>query len=296
MNCNKLKENRQHGTPYLPIGAYETYLEFYRNTRHIDCHWHDEWEFFLVEEGSAWYGLNGVKTLVTEGSVVFIPSGNLHVFESVNGKFWRFKAVVFSSDMLRLLSDELVESKYIRPLIEGRFKLPSTMQSPDAGKLFEHLYNLVKNEPPFYELHIKACLFELLACLMECAHLDTSYQISDKETPCQMKHVLNYIHKHYADDITVAQLSGMAHMSAGYFTKIFRRYTAKSPMDYVIKLRLSKAAVLLKESDEKLTNIALDAGFNNLSYFIRTFQTHFQCTPTEYRRNQKNKAAEQLWQ
>ncbi|MCL1989190.1 MAG: AraC family transcriptional regulator [Firmicutes bacterium] len=280
------KEGR-HGTPYLPIAAYETYPGFADefNNSHIDCHYHDEWEFFLVETGSAYYGLNGFMQVVSAGDVIFIPAGNLHLFNAVDSQPWQFKAVVFSQDIIMPLHKDLVETKYIRPLIDGEFTLPIAINAADILAKFSKLHNLVTNKPPIYEIRIKAVIWDLLAHWLENAHKTSQKFSGDKvDSFAQIKSTLEYIHVHYNQKICVDELAKIAHMSAGYFARMFKYYTTKSPMDYVIKIRLSKAAALLENSDDKLLKIALDTGFNNLSYFIRIFARNFGCSPSEYRR------------
>jgi AraC-like DNA-binding protein len=76
-------------------------------------------------------------------------------------------------------------------------------------------------------------------------------------------------------------------MSEGYFSRLFKRYTSHSPIDYIIDARMSKACQLIACSDEKLSNIARDTGFKNISYFVRTFTEFSGCPPSEYRRRQR---------
>ena len=276
------KENFRRGKPGLHI---ESYFPNPDSKYFVYCHWHDEWEFFFIEEGSAMQIVDGVKTLVQAGDIAFIRSGQIHSFESIDGLPWSFRVVVFNVDMLRLVTDELVESKYIRPLIEGRMEIPIVQKSEALVNTFLMLHDLSLKKLQFCELRIKASLLEMLACWLELADYDAdSYKskLTDGLSG-QLKSVLNYIHEHYADPITVTELSNMMYMSAGHFTKVFYRYTSRTPIDYIITHRLFMASELLKKTDKKLNAIALDAGFYNLSYFIRSFKKFYQCTPTEYR-------------
>ena len=80
------------------------------------------------------------------------------------------------------------------------------------------------------------------------------------------------------------QLAEMSHLSTGHFCRLFKRYTFKTPVQYVNGVRLSAAADLLLESGRKELDIALETGFNSLSYFIGVFKQSMGCTPTEFRR------------
>ena len=99
-----------------------------------------------------------------------------------------------------------------------------------------------------------------------------------------MKAAIEYIQEHYRQPITVSQLAQLSHMSDGHFCRLFKRYTFKTPVQYVNGVRLSAAADLLMESGRKELDIALETGFNSLSYFIGVFKQNMGCTPTEFRR------------
>ena len=82
------------------------------------------------------------------------------------------------------------------------------------------------------------------------------------------------------------QLAEMSHLSTGHFCRLFKKYTFRTPVQYINGMRLSAAADLLLESDRKVLDIAFDTGFNSLSYFIGVFKQSMGCTPTEFRRRQ----------
>jgi AraC-like DNA-binding protein len=64
---------------------------------------------------------------------------------------------------------------------------------------------------------------------------------------------------------------------------LFKEIAGVSPIQYLIGLRLKKACDLLEHSSKSVLEIALDCGFENISYFIRKFKEVKGCTPKEYR-------------
>lgn len=290
ININELKERKAHGTPALPIIAYEPWLgRINKHYAKVECHWHDEWEICLIEEGNVLCGLNGETHIVSEGTIIFIPGGHLHFLDPVENNHWIYRAVVFSQNLLHLSSEELGQSKYIRPFLKSQHRFPAILHSTAVFEVFDKLYTLLKKKTPFYELYIKACLLEILALWMEQSSIDGVLQNEkiQEENKNTVKYVLEHIHTNYNEPLSLSQLSAMANMSKGYFSKVFRSFTGKSPIDYILTFRLSKAASLLRETETKLITIALDTGFNNISYFVRTFQKHFECSPTDYRKKYK---------
>lgn len=100
-----------------------------------------------------------------------------------------------------------------------------------------------------------------------------------------IKMVLDYINEHYQEQLTVKELTEMSNYSEYYFMKLFKQYTGKTVASYLNDFRLEKAKVLLLHSDRSITEIALDVGFNNTSYFIKKFQQANLVSPHKYRKN-----------
>jgi AraC-like DNA-binding protein len=90
--------------------------------------------------------------------------------------------------------------------------------------------------------------------------------------------------EHYAESITVGELADLCGFSQVHFMNVFKEAIGATCIQYLIEYRLAQAAARLQESDEPVTQIALDTGFQNISYFNRTFKIHYHVTPTAYRR------------
>jgi len=68
-----------------------------------------------------------------------------------------------------------------------------------------------------------------------------------------------------------------------HLSRSFKKYFNESPTDYITNLRLNYAANLLSNSDEDITNISMDCGFENLSHFYHLFKKKFDTSPKEFR-------------
>jgi len=74
-----------------------------------------------------------------------------------------------------------------------------------------------------------------------------------------------------------------ANMSQKYFCSFFKEMTSKTPMEYLILYRIECSARKLKSTDMSVTDVALSCGFNDLSYFIKTFKKIKGCTPAKFK-------------
>lgn len=98
-----------------------------------------------------------------------------------------------------------------------------------------------------------------------------------------IKRVLNYIKKHYTEDISINSLTAEFHISPNYFSSWFKKETNIRFTDYVTNLRITRATQLLIETNLPIKEIASSVGYFTASHFIRTFVKNKGITPAEYR-------------
>ena len=94
---------------------------------------------------------------------------------------------------------------------------------------------------------------------------------------------VTYIHSHYSEVITVAQLADMEHMSEPHYRVCFRKTMGMSPVEYMTEVRIRSAVQLLEDTDKKLEEISRLCGYNDMYYFIRVFKKKTGVTPGRYR-------------
>jgi len=82
---------------------------------------------------------------------------------------------------------------------------------------------------------------------------------------------------------TLAQLSKRVRMSPETLCRAFKRHTGKSIFDYIHQRRIELAAFALRNTGDKIVGIALDSGFQDVSFFNRKFRELMGCTPGQYR-------------
>lgn len=130
------------------------------------------------------------------------------------------------------------------------------------------------------------------AHLDDAAHAITALALSLDGTPTHdapLAHIqrvaraLRYIDAHPSDDCSLATLAQLTGLSAFHFSRIFRRLVGQTPHQYVIAARLRAAAAALTGTTKPITEVALDAGFADLSNFTTTFRRAFGVSPRRYR-------------
>jgi len=96
--------------------------------------------------------------------------------------------------------------------------------------------------------------------------------------------IVQYIDAHYAEKITLNDLSKNFNINSDYCNKLFLSYFGDSFSGYLKKVRLEKACDLLKQ-DLSIHEVAAATGYNDYYYFIKVFKKEFGVTPYQYKNN-----------
>jgi AraC family transcriptional regulator len=99
----------------------------------------------------------------------------------------------------------------------------------------------------------------------------------------RLRAVLDHIHTHLEDSLTVVELAGMVKMSPQHFANLFRRSTGLAPHRYVLGRRIERAEHLLSTTKLSLAEITLESGFASQSHFTDVFRKVLRTTPRRYR-------------
>ncbi len=96
---------------------------------------------------------------------------------------------------------------------------------------------------------------------------------------------LSYIHDNYNNDLTLESVADKIFVNATYLCELFRKETGKKFVDYITEMRIERTKPLLRMPGLKIREIADMVGFNDVSYFIKTFKKYTGVTPNGYRNN-----------
>lgn len=98
---------------------------------------------------------------------------------------------------------------------------------------------------------------------------------------------IDYIKKHYAEQITLDSISQMLYLNPEYFSRFFKKYMGISFLKYVNLIRLEHAYIEILNTDNTISEISGHNGFRNHKFFIKLFKANYNCSPSEKRRQNK---------
>lgn len=286
-------ESKIHGSSDFPYIVYYGHIpEFFSI---FPMHWHDEMEIIHIIKGNCMITINKNIYHAGTGDIILIMPGMLHAIESKNECECEYFNIVFD---IRMLGTDLTDACYIKnlkPYTDGTYTLPNSIpKTTDTFRkitplLFE-LENLREDRTPGLELLIKARLLEIFWLLKPLQNISKS-NVSDKNYASQiekMKSLLTLISLNYARPMTINEAAGFCGYSPSYFMKFFKSFTGETFIEYLNTYRIKKSEELLRETDLSVLEISELTGFENHSYFIRTFKKIYGVTPLKYRKAQRN--------
>ncbi len=245
---------------------------------------------YYVTKGSAALILNGVEHTLTPGHMYMVPALTPH--SNIN-------TGVFDHYYIHIL-EELPPGEN---LFE-RYDLPVEIEgSRDDLRLFERLW---KRNADMRLSHPNPSVYDNRHSLMECvrqsrerslherlfsagALLQLLSRFVERATPkyefsdSRVRSALDFINDHYKEEFSIDEVAEIACLSTDHFIRLFRAEVGISPRQYVINLRLSRAKVLFSTESMPISEVAMEVGYTDPSYFTRLFRRHTSFTPQQYR-------------
>ena len=287
MNQNPdLLEPVQHGSAMFPLEYYP--CVFPLGTGSLPVHWHEEFEITYVRKGSCTYQIDLQSYHITEVDFLLLPPEMLHGTVEQSQPEFITDSFVFRLDMLESSIPDFCTTRFFVPLASGTIRFPVHLPASDPVvplllESFETVRKAFLEKPFGYELEIKAQLLHLFFLL----YSHVPYQKTDQthtDITDKLKMVLQFIQEHYQSSVTVRELADLCHFSEYHFMRFFKRHMNMTCIEYLNQYRLEMASRQLAKTELPITTIALESGFNNISYFNRVFKKKFGVTPKEYRK------------
>ncbi len=253
-------------------------------------HTHDFAELIVITHGDGTHWIDGTAYPVSAGDIFLIQGHTEHYFQERHGLGMyniMFDDFYLKSHLRSLRSLPGFNAFFLfEPTYRRRHKFKSRLHiSPDAMLPLKNILHQmtveIRSNHPGFDLILLAKVLEIFVFL--------SREYSQDRNPmarslCRLGEVISHLENDYRRNWTIPEISKIASMAPSTLLPVFKRVTGYSPIDYLLHVRLAKAAERLLKTDESISEIASECGFADSNYFSRQFRKRFNCSPREYRK------------
>lgn len=254
-------------------------------TDSFSAHWHTAME--IIEPVENYYDIIVSEKMyhINPGDILIIPPGSVHeIIAPEYGK--RYVYLLDISSLTKMNGFSAVSSILSAPILLN--KRNDSKSYDDIRQILSHIRDYYFANEDFSELKIHATVTEMFIKLgenrlNETTAFENSRLYKQKEYAQKLGSILDYIEKHYTENIPLEQITALSGFSKFHFSRLFKEYTDMTFCDYLNYRRITAAEELLAKPDLSITEIALQSGFSSIATFNRIFKQKHGCTPTDYR-------------
>ena len=280
----ELKENKPHGTKDDPFSTY--HIENAGRSFQIPVHWHDEFEIIYVRSGFLTVSISGESYIGKTGEAFVVSPGNLHLMGSQTGTV-DYYTFLFPLKYISFRTDDMLDEKLLEPLNSGHLMICPRVKDT-AKELCEQLIEIYMAKKEESESKIATQVRTKIILLQFILEMWKKGFVIENDTSGRNtveKEMVSYIQQNFTGKISLREFGEQFHLSEKYISRYFKEHFHITLSQYVTYLRLEHAKQLLQDTDIPVTDVAMQSGYQNVSYFIRSFQKAYAVSPLKYRKN-----------
>lgn len=212
------------------------------------------WLLHYIVSGFGEFTKDGISHKVSPGQIFVIPPYQETYYEASHKNPWKYIWIGFTTNQ------ELPDI-FSQPVIS----------CPQAGALFGEMIscsNMENGKSAF----LTGCLWKLLSLLLEQGPIQSDY--IEKALAC--------MHSEYMNRISIQEIADRLGLDRSYFYTLFSERMGMAPSDYLIHLKLTKAAELMLVHHERPSIAAASVGYEDFFHFSKIFKKHYGMSPRNY--------------
>ncbi|MBO5295746.1 MAG: helix-turn-helix transcriptional regulator [Clostridia bacterium] len=261
--------NFEHTDQEYKNVPYQIHLNYSSEIHDYLSNWHNELEFVYTVSGSVEVHIENEIYITKPGDIVAINHNKVHTFK---GDGWKFHCLKIAASILQTLA--IPYNMFIpQPLIQDEELTSSFLDVVEEhykDRIFTQQFKLLAIQRfllLFMEKHVKNHFTELEI------QDDTHFVISGK--------VLDYLNQHLSENFSIDDIAKKIGISSSHMSRCFKETTGISIVDHLNRLRCYTAKHYIMHTNKKIGEIAKLCGYQNDSYFAKTYKKFVGYTPNE---------------
>ena len=257
-------------------------------------HYENTYQIVFLLAGKILYQVGEKEYQVSKGGMIVLNTLEEHTLKVLEYPYERY-VIQIRPDFFQheVKYPEVIAVFIKRP---ADFSHLLTVTEPVWNYLHDVIREMEKeylNRKKYWEMYVGAYLRRMFITIFrECADVLSMMKIGNGVTVAY--NVMNYLNHHFAEDISVNSIAAALFLNRDYISHVFKDETGYSVMAYVISLRINRAKLLLAETDRSITDIAMECGYTDFTYFSKQFKKHTNMSPSKFRKDASQKKKDVL--
>jgi AraC-like DNA-binding protein len=244
-------------------------------------HSHDYYVIGYVESGVQAYSYQGARHITPAGQLFLVNLGEPHTGEAATPEGYVYRTVYPRATLMQNIAAEVFTGATI-----PQFKCAVVRDDALAARVARFHRAVADDEPSLaVESHLVSALTHLVRHYADGTRARAS-RLNERDA---IRRARDYIDTHFDTDVSVSQLSALAHLSPFYFVRAFTRSVGLPPHGYLEAVRIRNARELI-DSGVAIADTAVAVGYADQSHFTRRFKRVLGITPGQFARDRHAKA------
>lgn len=234
----------------------------------------DNYSFIYVESGNGVFKTGGDSYPIEPDDLYILFPQEVHEYYPDPGRPWTLLWFgIIGKDMPSLMDKAGIHKE--SPVVKS-------VKNHAIPELFSDIIRLLNDNSIGKNIFALGKFMTLLGHLYNCHE---GRPDSGSSPDYRIQQAIRFMEYNFFFDIDSNTLADIAGYTRTYFSALFKEMTGKSPMEYLIEIRLEKACRLLKETTLPINEISNSSGYSDPFYFTKAFKKRYGLNPSQFRRN-----------
>ncbi len=275
---------------FIPV-IVKSIERFHDTSWHMEPNVHELFEMVYIKKGNAVFEISGTSVEIGPNNIIIIKPRQFHKFvvKSKTGCEFIVLNFGFENKFDNQLAEVSLEDflNFVNKKEWGAFISLKVSHKNEIINLLNRILKERENPEIGSEFLNYLLVLELFVLISRALKMEWENSIKNKSPKLKelIQAAVNFINNNYERDISLTDISKYVFLSTSYFTRAFKEEMGVSPINYLLTVRVERSKELLRETDAKISDIALSVGFSNQQRFNDIFKKYTKKTPLQYRKS-----------
>ncbi len=232
----------------------------------IGFNWHQNIEIIYFRRGQGLVLCESISYPVKAGDIFIFNSNELHGFSTED--ILEYDCLIVDSDFLSANGMDITDLYFEHHI-----------HSAQLTSLYQALGEIIDTDVPYKEIAVRAKILELFFYLLQNHLVNAVGSVQNKNISIRL--AMEYMNNHYAQRLSLEEIANAAGLSKYHFSREFKKATHTTVTSYLNMIRCNHAKTLILNNAYSVQDAAQACGFENASFFAKTFRRIMGCLPSK---------------